>query len=178
MNFFSRLFESKEARAKRLRKEAEAHRLLEAARKKQQAENASRLRVAREAEAKRMEEEEESRRQRQRTCKKCQRVFEAVGTVPPKGGMCSNCGGIFCYGCMKSEFTRQMERHPEKHEVFRVRRVREGSPQSVSAKSDSLRQLMDSLQPETRVLSVADESGKLPCPECLSVVWSRSALPF
>jgi len=229
MSFLSRLFESKEARAERLKNEAEAKRLAESKRrveeaeqrrltleaekrrlaeeaerrrlaleaKKRQAEEAVRQRIVevlrqriveivevlrqrivRETEAKKRAEEEEKRRQRQRTCKKCNRVFEAVGGTPPNGGTCSHCGGIFCYSCMKSEFARQMERHPEKHDTFGVRRVQERSPLSSQAKSEALRQMMDMMQPETKVLSVADEVGGLPCPECLSVIWKRSARPL
>ena len=178
MNLFSRLFESKEAKSERLKREAEARRLAEEAERKRQAEEAERQRIAKEAEAKRRAEEEEKRRQRQRTCKKCSRVFEAVGGTPPNGGTCSHCGEMFCYGCMKSEFTRQMERHPEKHDAFGVRRVQERSPLSSQAKSDALRQMMDMMQPETKVLSVADEVGGLPCPECLSIIWKRSARPL
>ncbi len=178
ISFFRRLFESNDAREERITKEAEARLIAENAENKRQTEEEERQSIARQAEAKRRAEEEESRRQRQRPCKKCGQVFEAVGGSPPNGGTCTHCGGIFCYGCMKSEFASQMERHPEKHDAYGVRRVQERSPLSSYAKSDALRQMMDMMQPETKVLSVADEVNGLPCPDCLSEIWKRSARPL
>lgn len=170
MNFLTRLLESKDAKAQRLQCEAEAKRLAAEAEAEHQAK-----------EIKRRALEEQRRQERQRTCEKCGRTFEARGGSPPNGAKCSECGGTFCYGCVKSEFSAQMERHPEKHDAFGVRRVQRPSPPASRVPSGAagvLRELMDSMQPEDRVLSVADESNHLPCPKCLSHSWRRTAGPI
>jgi hypothetical protein len=96
-------------------------------------------------------------------CDGCGRTFVLQTKWPPRGGLCSRCGGHYCFTCIDAAFGKTIEAHSARAEQFLLDDLDVAGCAGLAKKK-----VGDSV-----VIPTVGKDGAMPCPKCFVTTWKR-----
>lgn len=96
-------------------------------------------------------------------CAGCGKTFVLQPRWPSRGGLCSRCGGHYCFECINAAFRKTIKDHPAQAEQFLVADLDVADAAALAQKEVG----------DHVVLATVGKDGAMPCPKCFGTTWKR-----